>query len=276
MRFAERLEAAAKRNDSLLCVGLDPDIRRFPTHLRSDPTAIIEFNKAIIEATSDLVCAYKPNLGFYMAYGTAGIEALMETRRMIDPAIPVILDAKVGDFNVTSEAYARGYFETMGFDAVTVHPYMGLDGIEPFLCHEDRAAFILVRTSNPGSKAIQDLHVGDGDQRPPLYQQVAGWVADWQQQFGTCGAVVGATWPADLAEVRKICPDVPILIPGIGPQGGDLEASVKAGIDADGGGVLISSSRGITYAGSGPDYARAARMAAHALRDKINEVRASP
>ncbi len=275
MRFAERLEAAAKRNDSLLCVGLDPDIRRFPMHLRSDPSSIVEFNKAIIEATSDLVCAYKPNLGFYMAYGPAGIEALVETRRMIDPSIPVILDAKVGDFNVTSEAYARGYYGTMGFDAVTVHPYMGLDGIEPFLCHEDRAAFILVRTSNPGSKPIQDVRVGDGDERPPLYQQIAQWVADWQESYGTCGAVVGATWPNDLTEVRRICPDVPILIPGVGPQGGDLEASVTAGIDANGGGVLISSSRGITYAGSGPDFARAARMAAHALRDNINQIRAS-
>ena len=273
MRFAERLEAAAKRNNSLLCVGLDPDVRRFPTHLRSDPSAIVDFNRAIIEATSDLVCAYKPNLGFYMAYGAAGIEALIETRRMIDPSIPVLLDAKVGDIGVTSEAYARGYYGTMGFDAVTVHPYIGLDGLEPFLCHEDRAAFILVRTSNPGSADLQNLNVSDGDQQVPLYQRMAEKVADWQEQFGTCGVVVGATWPHELADVRRICPDVPILIPGVGTQGGDLEASVKAGLDASGGGILINSSRGITYAGSGPDFARAARMAAQALRDNINEIR---
>lgn len=274
MRFAERLEAAAKRNDSLLCVGLDPDIRRFPVHLRTEPSAIVEFNRAIIDATFDLVCAYKPNLGFYMAYGAAGIEALAETRRLIDPSIPVILDAKVGDFNVTSEAYARGYYQTLGFDAVTVHPYMGLDAIEPFLCHEDRAAFILVRTSNPGSKALQDMRLTDAGQAP-LYQQVAHWVADWHAKFGTCGAVVGATWPDDLAAVRQICPDLPILIPGIGPQGGDLEASVRAGVDANRGGVLISSSRGVTYAGSGADFAGAARAAAQSLRDRINQIRVS-
>ncbi len=175
---------------------------------------------------------------------------------------------------MTSEAYARGYYSTLGFDAVTVHPYMGVDAIEPFLCHEDRAAFILVRTSNPGSKAIQDLRVGDSGEEP-LYKQVAHWVADWQSHYGTCGAVVGATWPEELAEVRRICPDLPILIPGIGPQGGDLDASVRAGVDANRGGVLISSSRGITYASSGADFAEAARGAARTLRDRINEIRSS-
>lgn len=275
MRFADRLEAAAKRNNSLLCVGLDPDIRRFPQHLRSDSSAIVEFNRAIIDSTVDLVCAYKPNLGFYIAYGPAGIEALAETRRMIGDRVPVILDAKVGDFNLTSEAYSRGYFGTLGFDAVTVHPYMGLDGIEPFLCHEDRAAFILVRTSNPGSKAIQDLQVDDTGDRIPFYQKVASWVADWQAEYGTCGAVVGATWPKELAEVRRICPDLPILVPGIGPQGGNLEASLRAGLDANRGGLLISSSRGITYADSSEHFADAARVAAQTLRDRINEIRSS-
>ena len=158
----------------------------------------------------------------------------------------------------------------MDFDAVTVHPYMGLDGIEPFLCHDERAAFILVRTSNPDSKMIQDIQV-DGI---PLYQKVAGWVADWQSTFGTCGAVVGATWPEDLAEGAANLPGRPDLDPGIGPQGGDLEASLKAGLDTTGGGVLLSSSRGIIYAGSGRDYARAARTAAQDLRDRINGIRA--
>lgn len=275
MRFAERLESAARRNDSLLCVGLDPDMRRFPAHLRSNPAAIVEFNRAIIESTADLVCAYKPNLGFYMAYGAAGIEALAETRRLIDPSIPVLLDAKVGDIGLTSEAYARGYFGTLDFDAVTVHPYMGQDGIEPFLCHEDRAAFILVRTSNPGSADVQGLPVLEQSHEIPLYQRVARRVADWQAQFGTCGAVVGATWPQELAEVRRICPDVPILIPGIGPQGGELEASLKAGLDEHRGGVLINSSRAVLYADSGPEFAAAARAEARRLRDRINQVRSS-
>jgi orotidine-5'-phosphate decarboxylase len=272
VRFANRLLAATEQNNSLLCVGLDPDIRRFPAHLGTDPNAIVEFNRQIIEATIDLVCCYKPNLGFYMAYGVAGIEALRETRRIIGDRVPVLLDAKVGDIGVTSEAYARGYFETLGFDAVTVHPYMGFDGIEPFLGYEDYAVFILVKTSNPGSKDVQDLPLAGGEDRP-LYQRVAEQVQQWNSRFGNCGIVVGATWPGELAAIRQICPDLPILIPGIGSQGGDLEGSLRAGLDARGSGVLINSSRSIIYAGNGEDFARAARRAALSLRDQINAVR---
>jgi orotidine-5'-phosphate decarboxylase len=272
VRFANRLLAATEQNNSLLCVGLDPDIRRFPAHLGIDPAAIVEFNRQIIEATIDLVCCYKPNLGFYMAYGVAGIEALRETRRIIGDRVPVLLDAKVGDIGVTSEAYARGYFETLGFDAVTVHPYMGFDGIEPFLGYEDHAVFILVKTSNPGSKDVQDLPLAGGEDRP-LYQRVAKQVQQWNSRFGNCGIVVGATWPGELAAIRQICPDLPILIPGIGSQGGDLEGSLRAGLDATVSGVLIYSSRSIIYAGNGEDFARAARSAALSLRDQISAVR---
>ena len=272
MRFANRLQAATERNNSLLCVGLDPDIRRFPAHLGTDHAAIVSFNRQIIEATIDLVCCYKPNLGFYMAYGTAGLEALSETRRIIGDRVPVLLDAKVGDINTTSEAYARGYFGALGFDAVTVHPYMGFDGIEPFLAYEVHAVFVLVKTSNPGSKDVQDLEVAGGENRP-LYQHVAEQVQQWNSRYGNCGIVVGATWPSELAAIRQICPELPILIPGIGNQGGELERALRAGLDAKGAGVLINSSRSIIYAGNGEDFACAARSAAMSLRDEINQIR---
>ena len=272
MRFANRLKAATARNNSLLCVGLDPDIRRFPKHLGSDPSAIVAFNRQIIDATIDLACCYKPNLGFYMAYGAAGLEALAETCTIIDHQVPVLLDAKVGDINTTSEAYARGYFEELDVDAVTAHPYMGFDGIEPFLKYEDRAAFILVKTSNPGSKDVQDLELAGAEARP-LYEHVAAQVHEWNARYGNCGLVVGATWPGELAAIRQICPDLPILIPGVGTQGGDLEAAVQAGVDTQGAGILVNSSRGIIYAGNGEDFARAARRAAMALRDRMNAVR---
>ena len=274
MRFANRLQAATARNNSLLCVGLDPDLRRLPSHLGNDPSAIVEFNRQIVEATIDLACCYKPNLGFYMAYGVAGLDALAETCAIIDHRVPVLLDAKVGDINTTSEAYARGYFDTFDVDAVTVHPYMGFDGIEPFLKYEDRAAFILIKTSNPGSKDVQDLTLAGAESRP-LYENVASQVQRWNERYGNCGLVVGATWPGELSAIRAICPDLPILIPGVGTQGGDLEAAVQAGLDVHGAGILVNSSRGIIYAGSGEDFARAARRAAMDLRDRMNAVRAS-
>jgi orotidine-5'-phosphate decarboxylase len=273
VRFSERLTEAMRRNDSLLCVGLDPDLRHFPEPLGRNPSAIVDFNRAIIEATADLACAYKPNLGFYMAYGEEGIRALVETRRLIPPEIPVILDAKVGDIGVTSDAYARGYFEAWGFDAITAHPYLGRDSLEPFLRYEDRAVFVLAKTSNAGSGDLQDLAVEEGGQTEPLYLRVADRVADWQRDYGTCALVVGATWPGQLAEVRQRCPDLPILVPGVGAQGGDLEATLHAGLDAGRGGLLVNASRAVIYAGDGPAFAGAARAAAKALRDQINQLR---
>lgn len=275
MSFRERLRAASERSGSLLCVGLDPDPARLPTHLgpADDARTVLAFNRAIIEATADLVCAYKPNLGFYLAYGPAGVEALIETRRLIPPEIPVILDAKVGDLGNTSVAYARAYFDAWNFDAVTVHPYMGEDSLEPFLSRSDRAVFVLVKTSNPGSGDLQDLPVTDEGTTEPLYLRVAERARRWQGRYGTCGLVVGATYPRQLAEVRERCPDLPILVPGVGAQGGDLTTTVQAGLDSAGGGLLINAARGVIYAGTGPDFAQAARRAAIELRDAINQAR---
>lgn len=277
MSFRERLRAASERSGSLLCVGLDPDPARLPTHLgpADDARTVLAFNRAIIEATADLVCAYKPNLGFYLAYGPAGVEALIETRRLIPAEIPVILDAKVGDLGNTSVAYARAYFDAWNFDAVTVHPYMGEDSLEPFLSRSDRAVFVLVKTSNPGSGDLQDLPVTDEGTTEPLYLRVAERARRWQGRYGTCGLVVGATYPRQLAEVRERCPDLPILVPGVGAQGGDLTTTVQAGLDSAGGGLLINAARGVIYAGTGPDFAQAARRAAIELRDAINLARQS-
>lgn len=277
MSFRERLRAASERSGSLLCVGLDPDPARLPTHLgpADDARTVLAFNRAIIEATADLVCAYKPNLGFYLAYGPAGVEALIETRRLIPAEIPVILDAKVGDLGNTSVAYARAYFDAWNFDAVTVHPYMGEDSLEPFLSRSDRAVFVLVKTSNPGSGDLQDLPVTDEGTTEPLYLRVAERARRWQGRYGTCGLVVGATYPRQLAEVRERCPDLPILVPGVGAQGGDLTTTVQAGLDPAGGGLLINAARGVIYAGTGPDFAQAARRAAIELRDAINLARQS-
>jgi orotidine-5'-phosphate decarboxylase len=273
VRFAERLSTAVERNASLLCIGLDPDLRRLPSHLRDRPDAIVAFNRAIIEATADLACAYKPNLGFFVAHGEAGIRALVETRQLIPEPIPAILDAKVGDIGSTAEAYARGYFDAWDFHAITAHPYLGGDSLEPFLRRQDRAVFVLAKTSNPGSGDLQDLAACEREEPAPLYLLVADRAARWQKQFGTVGLVVGATYPRQLGDVRQRCPDLPILVPGIGAQEGDLTATLRAGLDARQSGLLISASRSIIYAGSGKDFAEAARAAALRLRDEINRVR---
>ncbi|HEX5502520.1 MAG TPA: orotidine-5'-phosphate decarboxylase [Thermomicrobiales bacterium] len=274
-----RFREAAERNDSLLCVGLDPDVARFPAALRArcadDPAgAIVAFNRAIVEATADLVCAYKPNLGFYAAFGPAGLVALAETRRLIPPAIPALLDAKVNDIGHTAAAYATGYFDAFGFDAVTANPYLGEDALQPFLERRDRGVFVLCRTSNPGSGDLQGLAVA-GDEGGPLYETVARRIAAWGERYGGCGAVVGATYPRELAAVRAILPDAPILVPGIGAQGGALAETVRAGLDADGFGLAINASRAVTYASAGADFADAARRAAQELRAAINAERAN-
>lgn len=275
-----RFREAAERNDSLLCVGLDPDVARFPATLRArcadDPAgAIVAFTRAIVEATADLVCAYKPNLGFYTAFGPAGLAALAETRRLIPPDIPALLDAKVNDIGHTAAAYAAGYFDAFGFDAVTANPYLGEDALRPFLGRRDRGVFVLCRTSNPGSGDLQGLAVvGEGGTTGPLYETVARRIAAWGARYGGCGAVVGATYPRELAAVRAILPDAPILVPGIGAQGGALAETVRAGLDADGFGLAINASRAVTYASSGDDFADAARRAALDLRAAINTERA--
>ena len=209
--FRDRLIDAARANDSLLCVGLDPVRARFPTPLRDEPDvtrAIVSFNAGVIAATSDLVCAYKPNLGFYLAYGAAGVAALEETRRLIPTHIPIILDAKVGDIGSTAEAYATGYFDTWDFDAVTVNPYLGEDSLAPFLARRERGVIVVCKTSNPGSADLQNLTLDANNGRQPLYLTVADRVAAWAERWpATLGLVVGATYPAELAEVRRRCPD---------------------------------------------------------------------
>ena len=265
-RFADRLDDAARRNQSLLCVGLDP----WPPSMPVDDIAT--FTCAIIEATADLVCAFKPNSAFYEAEGIDGLRALEQTIAAAKArGVPVILDAKRGDIGSTAKAYAKAAFEAWDADAVTVSPYLGGDSIEPFLAYEDRGVIVLCRTSNVGAGDFQSLAVGDG---APLYEQVAQRAKEWNVK-GNVGLVVGATYPEELERVRAICPDMPILIPGLGTQGGDLEASVRAGLDASGMRGVFNSSRDIIYASKGPDYAGAARKAALELRDAINAARAA-
>lgn len=262
-----------RRSGSLVCIGLDPDLDHFPVSLRHEQDlthAIVTFNLAIIEATHDLVCAYKPNLGFYVKYGLPGLQALLETRRLIPAAVPVILDCKVNDMQSTAAAYARGYFDELNFDAVTANGYLGDDAMAPFLSYADRGVFILCRTSNPGAATFQDLPVAGADGDGPLYLTIAGQIQRWADQGpATVGLVVGATYPAELARIRARCPGLPILMPGVGAQGGEVAAAVAAGVDRDGAGLLVSSSRSITYAGTGDDFAARAREATLGLRSEI-------
>ncbi len=277
MSWGDRLRARMDETGSLLCVGLDPDPGRFPAPLRGEADteeAIVRFNAGIVEATADLACAYKPNLGFYLAHGTAGLRALERTRALLPPATPVILDAKIGDIGSTAEAYARGVFDTLGFDAVTVNPYLGEDALEPFLARPDRGVFVLCKTSNPGSRDLQDLPVTDDAETGPLHLAVARRVARWDAAYpATVGLVVGATYPAELAAVRRVCPVQPVLLPGVGAQAGDLEAAVRAGVDALGSGLVVAVSRAILYAADGEDWIQRARDAALKLRDAIGAAR---
>ena len=262
----ERLRHVSEANRTLLCVGLDPD----PASMAVPDVA--DFNRAIVDATADLVCAYKPNLAFYEALGSAGIVALERTVAHIReraPDVVVIADAKRGDMASSSARYARALFETWRFDAATVNGYQGGEALEPFLDYEDKGVFVLCKTSNPGASEFQDIVLASGRR---LFEEVACRAAEWNTR-GNVGLVVGATYPDDLATVRGICPDMPVLLPGVGAQGGDLEASVKAGVDSDGRGLVVSSSRGVIYASREPaDFATAARSAAVELRSRIAAV----
>lgn len=275
--FGERLTARMRERDSLLCVGLDPDLDRLPAPMRAiadREEAIVRFLGGIVEATADLACAYKPNLGFFLAHGAAGIRALERTRALIPADVPVLLDAKIGDIDSTSAAYARGVFDEWDFDALTINPYMGEDALAPFIDRPDRGVFILCKTSNRGSGDLQDQPLADGE---PISRRVAATVEAWSERHpATLGLVVGATWPGDLAAIRAICPDRPILLPGVGAQAGDLEGAVRAGVDAGGTGLLVSSSRTILYASGGEDWAERAREEALRLRDAVNAIRGVP
>ena len=262
MKFTDKLLNISRKNTSLLCIGLDPDPELMPG------VDVLQFNKAIIEATCDLVCAYKPNLAFYEALGTEGLTILQKTITYIPGDIPVIGDAKRGDIGNTAQAYARALFSVFGFDAATVNPYLGFDSIEPFIHYQDEGVFVLCRTSNRGATDFQNLYT-DGQ---PLYEVVARKAKEWNI-YGNIGLVVGATYPEDLKKVRSICPEMPLLIPGIGTQGGDLASAVGYGVDARGEKAIINVSRQILYASKEKDFAQAARNMAEKIHTQINDYR---
>jgi len=262
MKFTDKLLNASRKNKSWLCIGLDPDPELMP---RVD---VLQFNKAIIEATSDLVCAYKPNLAFYEALGAEGLTILEKTVKHIPGDIPVIGDAKRGDIGNTARAYAKALFSVLGFDAATVNPYLGFDSIEPFINYQDKGVFILCRTSNRGASDFQNLCTNG----LPLYEAVAQKAQEWNIH-GNIGLVVGATYPEELKRVRSICPEMCLLIPGIGAQGGDLASAVGYGVDARGEKAIINVSRQILYASKERDFAQAARNVAEKIRNQINDYR---
>ena len=272
VKFIDKLSAAWTTNNSLLCVGLDPDLDRFPAHLKDQPDAIVTFCKAIIDATADLACAFKPQIAYFAALGAEGqLEEICRYLREKYPHIPLVLDAKRGDIGATARQYAREAFDRYGADAVTVNPYMGFDSVEPYMAWPDRGVIVLCRTSNAGGSDLQFLDVGG----MPLYQHVARLVADKWNRNGQCALVVGATFPEELAQVRAIVGDMPLLVPGVGAQGGDVAATVGAGKTASGAGMMINSSRAILYAvpQAGEDFAAAARRVALQTRDDINRFR---
>jgi orotidine-5'-phosphate decarboxylase len=267
VNFRDKLEGAWAQSESLLCVGLDPEPALMPDGYGADDVAA--FNIAIIEATNDLVCAYKPNVAFYEALGPErGYAALRATLAAIPAHVITLADAKRGDVEHTARAYVRALYDDLGFDAVTVNAYLGFDSIEPWIERPEKAAFVVCRTSNPGAPDFQDLPVqADGEMRP-LYEVVAARAKGWDRH-GNVGLVVGATYPDEMRRLRAQCPETPFLVPGIGAQQGSLEAAVRAGIDGRGRGLLVSASRGVTYASKGADFASAARAAALKLRDEI-------
>ncbi len=291
--FSEALRRRWQASGSLVCVGLDPELERIPQVARGGRTgllgapgaeaeadiegALVGFTQAIVDATADVVCAFKPNSAFYEQYGPAGLRALQRLIAYIHaryPAIPVLLDAKRGDIGSTSAAYARAAFDTLQADAVTLHPYLGREALTPFLERAERGCFILCRTSNPGAGEFQDAQVsGAAGDAEPLYQRVARAVATTWNAHGNCALVVGATYPEELRIVREIVGDLPILVPGIGAQGGDLEAVIRDGLDASGHGLIISLSRSVLYASRGADFAEAGRREAERVMRAINDLR---
>jgi len=265
MNFIEKLTDTTQKNKSLVCVGLDTDPGLIP-----DGLGVFEFNKAIIDATSDLVCAYKPNFAFYEVLGVDGLNILKRTVDYIPENIPVIADAKRGDIGNTAKAYAKTIFSILNFDAATVNPYLGFDSIEPFIQYQDKGVLILCRTSNAGAVDLQDLRCEIEKEHRPLFEIVALKAREWNTK-DNIGLVVGATYPEELKLVRQICPDMPLLIPGVGAQGGDLALTIRYGVDARRERAIINSSRQILYASREKDFAEAARHAALTLRDQINQ-----
>ena len=274
MHFMSSLAAAWRARNTLLCVGLDPDPAKFPPQFAGRPDAIFAFCRDIVDATADLVCCFKPQIAYFAAQRAEDqLEALIAHIHARHPGTPVILDAKRGDIGSTAEQYALEAFARFKADAITVNPYMGRDSVEPWLAYPDKGVILLCRTSNPGGSDLQFLDVVGNGGGEKLYERVARLVAREWNASGNCALVVGATFPGEIARVRAIAGDMPLLVPGIGAQGGDIEATVKAGRSADGSGLMVNSSRAILYAGKGDDFAAKARAAALATRDAINRHR---
>jgi orotidine-5'-phosphate decarboxylase len=270
VNFIDKLQARWRSADSLLCVGLDPDPTRLPAPLRDRDDALYAFCAAIAEATAPFACAFKPQIAYFASARAEGqLERLIAHLRRAHPEVPVVLDAKRGDIGATAEHYAREVFERYDADAVTVSPFMGYDSIEPFIAHAGRGVFVLCRTSNAGGDELQMLDVAG----EPLYARIARLAATQWNRSGQLGLVVGATYPAELARVRRHCGELPLLVPGIGAQGGDIAACVRGGQTAGGTGMLINSSRAILYASAGEDFAAAAAAVARRTRDDINRYR---
>lgn len=274
MNFGKKLENIIKKNNSLLSIGLDPELEKIPAHLKKYKDPIFSFNKQIIDATHDLVCAYKPQIAHYAARGVKGIGSLLKTINYLQhayPKIPIILDAKRADIGSTSNQYVKEAFDVFNADAVTVNPYFGLDSLKPFLERKDKGIIILCKTSNKSSGDFQDIKVSS--YKIPLYLYVAKKVAQWNKKYGNCMLVVGATWPEELRKIREIAPNMFFLVPGIGTQGGDLKNTLKNGLRKDKSGLIIHSGRSIIYASSKPNFANAARKEALKLKENINKYR---
>jgi len=275
MTFIEQLIHATLLQRSLLCVGLDPEPSKFPMHLRGKPDGIFEFCAHIVDATQDLVCAFKPQIAYFAAHrAEAQLETLIAHMRNVAPAIPVILDAKRGDIGSTAEQYAIEAFERYGADAVTLSPFMGFDSIEPYVKRHGKGAFLLCRTSNPGGDDLQSQRLSSVDGQPKLFEHIARLAQGHWNLNGQLGLVVGATYPDEIASVRKIAPELPLLIPGVGAQGGDAAATLQAGLRRSGdqisGPIIVNSSRAILYASQGEDFAQAARAAAQEARTVLS------
>lgn len=277
--FLEQLHRAEQRNQSLLCVGLDPEPAKFPEGLRGDAARIFDFCAHIVDATADLVIAFKPQIAYFAAHrAEAQLERLVAHIRATAPGIPVILDAKRGDIGSTAEQYAKEAFERYGADCVTLSPFMGFDSLQPYLRYHGKGAFVLCRTSNPGGDDLQSQHLADQPGRPSLFEHIAQLVQGPWNTNGQLGLVVGATYPAEIERVRQVAPTVPLLIPGVGAQGGDAVATVRAGYRSAAGHtsapIVVNSSRAVLYASSGADFATAARAVAQTTRNALHAARA--
>ena len=274
MTFLEQLQGAERQNGSLLCVGLDPEPSKFPASMKGDASKIYDFCAQIVDATADLAISFKPQIAYFAAHrAEEQLEKLMAHIRRNAPHVPVILDAKRGDIGATAEQYAIEAFERYGADAVTLSPFMGFDSVQPYLKHHGKGAFLLCRTSNPGGDDLQNQRLASVEGQPLLYEHIAKLAQGSWNVNGQLGLVVGATYPAEIERVRSLAPTLPLLIPGVGAQGGDAVATIKAGYrqskGATTGAVIVSSSRAILYASSGPDFAQAARNEAMRTRDVL-------